>query len=196
MLLTPGMTTEKSMDSETGNCFMTKPHDLDSREGVLKRFFTPSERKQFRSPREQRLISEKLSKMPDTKKFASSHVMINKHRVLNYLPELERCGYLDEIASNHAKKMAEQRETILDLDEFNIALLQQNFDASCLFSLNVSSGSDMREVLRKFMKSATPRSNILSPHINMMGVGSAFDFKGCVYVCQVFVGQKSCVVDV
>lgn len=165
-----------------------------SREGVLKRFFTPSERKQFRTPREERIMSEKLRLMPDTRMYASSHVMINKHRVSHYLPELERSGYLDEIATNHAKKMSEKGNTILSLDERNIAMLQQNFDPQSRFSLNVSSGSSIREIQKRFMKFRTPRSNILSPNINMMGVGSAVDSKNNTYVCQLFVGQRNCLI--
>jgi len=163
----------------------------DTREGVLERFFTDAERKKFRSPRERRAMAEKLQDMPDTRLYASNHVMINKKRVLHNLPLLQRSNVLDEIARKHATSMAEQEKVISNLDAENISILKREMDSSFAYALNVSSGSAIREVQKNFMKSSIPKKNILSTEVDLMGVGSAYDLKGKVYVCQIFVRSKS-----
>ena len=144
----------------------------------------------FRSPKEKRIMSEKLQRMPDTSIFPSLHVIINKERTKNYLPLLKRCGVLDAFARHHASSMSKERTLIKKMDENYLIKLQQKIDLKGSFGLNVDRGLTIRAIQENFMRSNTSKSNILSKDYDMMGVGTAFDSKGKLYICQIFARSR------
>jgi len=142
----------------------------------------------YQTPRQRRIKEQELNKMPDTTIFPSTHVAINKERVGNNVPKLTRCGILDEIARNHASYMLQQTKVTPFLDKAHYLPQFRRYSTSSL-TLNVSHSSTIQDSQRRFMRSKNPKKNILNKDFEKMGVGTAQDEKGKLYVCQVFAGS-------
>lgn len=160
----------------------------EARERFMRRFFSRSKKAKFRTPRERRLMSQKLQRMPDARVYASNHVMINRERVKNYISVLKRNSFLDEIARNHARYMSQQRKVFLELEETNNSSLRECFDPTSLLLINANRGANVRMIQKGFMKSDVSKNKILNARVDMMGVGSSIDSRGRAYVCQIFAG--------
>merc|ERR1712013_581818 len=131
---------------------------------------------------ERRLMNEELERIPDAKNYPSIHGLINKERVINYLPQMKRNQILDEIARNHAELMCGQGKILLPTNAF---AKYNNFDCLSSFAWNVGYGFNKQDIQNSFMASNTTKKNVLNPKFQIMGVGSAMDSEGHLYICQV-----------
>jgi len=146
----------------------------------------PSEEKKFRTPRERRIMNDELRKMPSLSGFRSNHLMVNRERVMNYLPQLRRCSHLDNIARVHAIEMAEEGKILKHLSSKTLLRLQENGYPKALVVMNAGRSSSILDAQNKFMNSKISRSNILDPKLKRIGFGCENDEKGRVYSCQMF----------
>lgn len=142
----------------------------------------------FQTPRERRELFETLEKMPYTGYLPSNHVVINKERVIHKLPELERCHALDAKARYHAILMLEKKKTLSELD--NTCLKQMMSDCESneglIIGLNVAYGKTIKELQKSFMTKKKQKQNILNGTFKRMGVATAADQNGYIYMCQIF----------
>jgi len=187
---------------ETLNSTARKESNMDKRSSntnkwflglinVLSSCFERKPKEQFRTPRERRVMMEELSKMPDHSRFANTHVMVNKERVQNYLPQVVRNSLLDKTALEHAKKMSAKGKLIEHLDEKVKKTLTQDLGiCSETIQVNVKCGSDLQDVHRLFVKRRHSRQKMLDSEIKLLGIGSDENSKGSVYVCHIYV--KAC----
>ena len=143
---------------------------------------TMKKTKKFQTPRQKRVILETIDNMPETRFYSSNHVMINKERVLHCLPKLSRCQELDEIARNHAILMLESKKTIPELDRTYNCKSGQDLT----IGLNVAYGKKIRDLQRCLMNKKCEKKNILNEEFKRMGVATAQDDKGYIYLCQIF----------
>ena len=158
------------------------PIHLKKRDGMVRRMFSdPLQRLQEKRKRE-----KELKQMPDIVEFSSNHIMINKERLARGIEQLERCNVLDEVASNHAKLMAERIHLYENLSEGCKVFLKRHKNISSTYEINVECASSIRKSHLMLMCRESSRRNILNPNFNSMGVGFARDRKGWLYICQVF----------
>jgi len=144
--------------------------------------------RKFRTPRQRRILEEKLQSMPDTTFFASNHVMINKERVQNDLPFLERKGSLDEVALEHANLMVSKGKVLKNLKEHNVLKLVEKRESPYApeIGINVYHGRSIQKSHDELMKRKKPKKNILSKQFDSMGFASKKDSNGKLYICQIF----------
>jgi hypothetical protein len=139
--------------------------------------------------------------------FFSNHVMINSERTKRFVPPLLRNPKLDEIAREHAARMAQWngvhhvRDPASlydrihcndDEDDFsgrNASSLPLVADESChRLGENISRGRNLREIHESMMSSTAERNNILDRRFLSIGVGTALAGDGTLYLCQIFSG--------
>lgn len=147
------------------------------------------------------------------KSYFSMHVGINSERTRLFVPPLLRNPKLDEIAREHAAKMAQRREVHHirdpaslydrihsddDHDEEDDGSTSAGrttpsiplvADESChRLGENISCGQNLKEIHQAMMASTSERNNIIDRRFLSMGVGTAVAADGTLYVCQLFTG--------
>jgi hypothetical protein len=126
------------------------------------------------------LRARKLPKQaPD---FQNNHMMINGERTKRFTPALCRSRYLDELAQEHAKKMAESAK----LFHPETAAVLDRAGATSRVATNVSRGSTLKSIHAGLMESLSDKNNILDRHFSYMGIGTAKATDGTLYLCQLF----------
>ena len=119
------------------------------------------------------LVEYKEEDLPSTSYFASNHVLVNRERMKRGLRPLTRNLKMDELAREHAQKMA---------DSAGVTPIQTTFVG------NVLRGESIRSIHKATMLSSEGRErhNLLNPYFQDFGVGTAKGKDGMLYMCQLF----------
>lgn len=140
---------------------------------------------QEESDRVQKLI-ERRKELPDTWYYSSNHVLVNQERTNRTIAPLIRQTHLDEIARIHAEQMASNKQVQhLSLEALHIALEGTSYHR---LGINVQKGSSIRRIHEKMMQSQSNKNNITDRRYTHMGMATAVDADGVLYLCQVFRG--------
>lgn len=118
--------------------------------------------------------------------YESNHIMINQDRVKRCVAPLYRLIELDEIAREHAQKMAEQ-DRLFHMDPRE---LKHKFHRPArMMGENIGKGRTIREIHAALMETSSDRYNVIDRRYTHMGIGTAKCQKdGSLYLCQVFRG--------
>jgi uncharacterized protein YkwD len=121
----------------------------------------------------QNLVEYTEEELPSTSYFASNHILINRERMKRGLRPLSRNSTMDELARDHADKMATSK---------GCSPIQTTFVG------NVCRGESIRSIHRITMqhKDGRERYNILNPYFQDFGVGTSKGDDGMLYMCQLF----------
>lgn len=117
---------------------------------------------------------------------ASNHVMINNERTRLNIAPLKRAPSLDEVAREHAKKMAQANELFhSDPEKLQEDLVGE--ESGRRIGENVTKGTNLHAIHAMMMKTSLPdKNNILDRRYKDMGVGTAKAADGTLYLCQIF----------
>lgn len=138
---------------------------------------------QPKTPLQKRLLREKLEEIPTTKGFSCNHGMINKERVIRGVTKLKRSTALDDRARQHAEAMARRRKLFVSSDD-SMRNIQRTSEQEV--GQNVMVGYSVSEMQSHGMKQKDNKHNILDKRFHSMGIGTASDSHGKLYLCQVF----------
>lgn len=120
--------------------------------------------------------------------FGGNHVLVNKERVKRSIKPLIRERSLDEIAGNHAKKLAYQEKMEHSSLNKTMRRILANGPAR-LIGENISKGKTAQRIHEKMMlKHPQERNNILDRRYTSFGVGSAKGSSGELYIVQIYKG--------
>ncbi len=122
---------------------------------------------------------------PSCNYFSSGHVMINKERAERNRAPLLRSRLLDDLASEHAHKMAlcgTLQHSVDSLDELKEMLQSVNAGE------NIQRGKSIREMHAIMIKQRRSASclNIMSSKFTQFGIGTAKGTDGQLYMVQFF----------
>ena len=136
-------------------------------------------------------------------KFISNHIMINAERTKRNVPPLRRESRMDQIATEHAKLMANERK-LSHIDnpiELQDRLLGDENDddddrekrrlAFRRLGMNVGRGTrdqTIKEIHKFMMAALAERNNMRDNRFLKMGMGTAMSENGVLYLCQIFGG--------
>jgi uncharacterized protein YkwD len=111
--------------------------------------------------------------LPSTSYFASNHILVNRERMKRGLRPLNRNRAMDDLAREHAAKMASS---------------SGKAPLATTFVGNVLRGASIRAIHRATMieRDGRERYNILNPYFQEFGVGTAKGQDGMLYMCQLF----------
>jgi uncharacterized protein YkwD len=128
--------------------------------------------------------SETITTLPSTDTYSSNHILVNRERVFRGVAPLQRCRHLDDLATVHAKEMADQ----MDLFHSGTCAEVQYRLKSRIVGENVQCGPDIRSMhtASMSMHGHTNRVNILSNQLNQFGMGTAKGEDGYLYMVQLF----------
>lgn len=177
---------------------------------------TPKHDERYNEEDDSKLLRKVLGKsrnlpQPSRGMFASNHVIINSERTRRSIAPLVRNQKLDEVAREHAARMARWNEVYhvrdpaslckrihRDASDDDDADHHGNIsrkasasppDESChRLGENVSCGRNLKDVHQVIMSSPSERNNILDRRFLSMGVGTAVAKDGTLYLCQIFSG--------
>lgn len=127
--------------------------------------------------------------LPSPGYYSSNHVLVNRERVFKGLKPLQRCNRLDELAREHACKMAMHQQvmpSVATAQELQIKL------KSSRVGENTLRGTSIREIHAEMMKCAQQpacRANVLAPRFTRFGMGTALGQDGKLYLVQLFCGE-------
>ena len=119
------------------------------------------------------LVEYTEEELPSTSYFASNHILINRERMKRGLRPLSRNSTMDDLARDHANKMAASK---------GCSPIQTTFVG------NVVRGESIRSIHKITMqhKDGRERFNILNPYFQDFGVGTCKGEDGMLYMCQLF----------
>ncbi|KAG7351994.1 hypothetical protein IV203_008042 [Nitzschia inconspicua] len=119
------------------------------------------------------LVQYKEEEIHSTSYFASNHVLVNRERMKRGLRPLTRNIFMDELARESAKAMA---------DSNGLNPLRTTYVG------NVLRGESIRSIHRSTMqqKQGRERANLLNPYFQEFGVGTCKGTDGMLYMCQLF----------
>mmetsp|Transcript_9491 Transcript_9491/g.12565 ORF Transcript_9491/g.12565 Transcript_9491/m.12565 type:complete len:268 (-) Transcript_9491:186-989(-) len=134
-------------------------------------------------------IIQRRSELPDTWYYSSNHVLVNNERSNRTIAALIRMPALDEIARIHAQQMAQEGH----VHHLNLDTLMMSLDEGVYYyrrlGVNVQKGSSIRRIHEKMMQtSLSNKNNIIDRRFTHMGMGTAVDKDGVLYLCQIFRG--------
>jgi uncharacterized protein YkwD len=113
--------------------------------------------------------------------------MINRARASEQLTPLSRDAQLDAIAQHHAEAMRRLKRIVHDAGEGDP---HRRVEAAQLDVLstgeNVANALDVRLAHRILWASPSHRENLLEARFDRVGIGTAPDDDGSVYVCELF----------
>lgn len=141
-------------------------------------------------------IMVKAKKLPqDPGKYASNHIMVNAVRAQRNIPPVRRERYMDQIARDQAKMMAEERNLFHVESPRDLQLRLKELDAESnvlpditRLGMNIGRGKSISEVHRFMMAALAERNNIQDKRFSSMGMGTHKDKNGVLYMCQVYGG--------
>ena len=123
--------------------------------------------------------------LPSTSYFASNHIMVNQVRSAKLIAPLYRLTELDDIAKQHADKMAADDIVF----HSSPSTIQEQFQRPCRrLGENVAKGVDVRTMHAKMLQNTANRNNILDRRFTHMGMATSRGSDGTLYLCQVFRG--------
>lgn len=132
--------------------------------------------------------------LPSPGYYSSNHVLVNRERVFKGLKPLQRCNRLDELAREHACKMATYQQvmpSVRTAQELQIKLHCSRVGENTL------RGASIREIHAEMMKCAQQpacRANVLAPRFTRFGMGTALGQDGKLYLVQLFSGDEDLMV--
>jgi hypothetical protein len=141
-------------------------------------------------------IMTKAKKLPqEPGKYASIHIMVNAARAKRNIPPMRRERYMDQIAREQAKLMAEEKK-IFHIDSPNDLrnrLKEMDRESNELpnyerMGTNVGRGKSIAEVHSFMIAALAERNNIQDKRFFAMGMGTYTAENGMLYMCQVFGG--------
>ena len=118
--------------------------------------------------------------------------MINNERTKRTLAPLKRKPSLDEIAKEHATKMANQGQLIHpDLDDLQQQSHSTTPEAPCSeydqrLGANVGCGSNIEHIHQVMISTESNLNNMIDRRFVYMGIGTAKGDDGSLYLCQIF----------
>lgn len=125
--------------------------------------------------------------LPDCWYFSSNHILVNRERALEGLPQLKRCRFLDDIARFHAQDMADAKKIFHSVQTIQ-ELQAKTYSDVC--GENIQRGKTIRRMHDSMMaERKKSRKNILSPNFLEFGMGTAKDSDGKLYMVQIFRGE-------
>jgi uncharacterized protein YkwD len=111
--------------------------------------------------------------------------MVNKARSAKLIAPLHRLTELDEIARQHAERMAAEA----DVFHSSPSTIQEQFHRPCRrLGENVAKGADIHSIHAKMLQNTANRNNILDRRFTHMGMATSKGADGSLYLCQVFRG--------
>ncbi|EEC50627.1 predicted protein [Phaeodactylum tricornutum CCAP 1055/1] len=132
------------------------------------------------------LVMARSRRLPTTWYYSSNHVMVNMERTKRTVAPLTRMRELDEIARVHAETMvAESRLYHMDPSDLSDAL---NRPATRRLGCNVNKGISIDDIHLGMMATLSNRNNIIDRRYTHMGMATARDDRGVLYLCQIFRG--------
>lgn len=140
--------------------------------------------------KKQKSKDPKKQELPDTWYYSSNHILVNRERALNGLPQLRRCRLLDDLARFHALDMAEGSKLFHSVD--GLDELKKKLGSATYAGENVQRGKSIRWMHSAMMASGKKsRDNILSKKYTEFGMGTAKGEDGKLYMTQLFRGDPS-----
>jgi hypothetical protein len=141
-------------------------------------------------------IMTKAKKLPqEPGKYASIHIMVNAVRAKRNIPPMRRERYMDQIAREQAKLMAEEKKLfhIDNPNDLRNRLKAMDSESNELpnyerLGTNVGRGKSVAEVHRFMLAALAERSNIQDKRFFAMGMGTYTADNDVLYMCQVFGG--------
>jgi uncharacterized protein YkwD len=216
-----------SVDTENTAAIWTPSNSLDHHKDAPKIVRRPQYEKKYNEDDDDKLLRKIIyesRKLPQSdgrcpgKSLFSMHVGINSERLKRFVPPLLRNPKLDEIAREHAARMAQCKDVHHvrdpvslydrihrdddenvdhDDDTDNSAFVGRTndpsiplvADESCnRLGENISCGQNLKEIHQAMIASASQQNNMLDRRFLAMGVGTAKASDGTLYVCQIFTG--------
>jgi len=151
------------------------------------------------------LKSKRLPQFGDDNKYASNYIMINNERIKKKVPPMRRERTLDAIAKEHAQKMADKKK-VFQIDtpyelhnELHCRALKEELEKPRLtydkpntsfdrVGMNIGKGTNLHNIHKYMMASLAERNNIEDKRFFHMGMATAEDENGFMYLCQIFGG--------
>lgn len=135
--------------------------------------------------------STTFNAQPQHTRFYSNHCLINFERQRRDVPPLKRSIELDRVARWYADNMAAKRK-VKHSDPSKLHEHLQNLEYDILGE-NVAIGDTkgrycMRKIHNTMMRDFGNYNNIMDQRFKEMGVATARDSKGQLYICQLFRG--------
>lgn len=124
-------------------------------------------------------------RLPGPSFYANNVILVNQERTRRLTAPLTRLHELDELAREHAKRMAEACALFHSSPDD----VQTSFHRPCRrLGENVKRGDSIINIHKAMMKDFADRSNILDRRYTNMGMGTAKGSDGHLYLCQLFRG--------
>lgn len=153
----------------------------------------------YDEPNDTKLLKElmlKARKLPqEPGKYANNHIMVNHERTKRNIPPLRRERHMDQIAREHAKLMAEEKQLFLMDNPYELRDRLAEKDRVSIelpaferLGMNLGRGKDIAEAHRFMMAALAERNNIYDKRFFYMGMGTFTAENGVLYICQVFGG--------
>jgi hypothetical protein len=123
----------------------------------------------------------------DTWYYSSNHVLVNRERVERGIPALRRRIHLDELARDHAQKLADEGGVTATMKSLLIpgtATMK-----SLLIPGNIFRGHSIRQIHQETMcrdGQCNERENILNPAFTEFGMATKKGTDGLLYLVQFF----------
>jgi len=139
-------------------------------------------------------IMTKAKKLPlEPGKYAMNHIMVNAVRAKRNIPPLRRERYMDQIAREQAKIMAEEKTLFHTSIKLKNRLKEMDKESRELpvfdrIGTNIGKGKNIAEVHRFMMAALAERNNIHDKRFFAMGMGTYIADNGELYMCQIFGG--------
>ncbi len=125
--------------------------------------------------------------LPGADQGAALLQMVNQARATERSPPLTRDPALDTIAQAHAEAMRRLKRIAHDAGDGDP---RSRVEAANLDILaageNVAHASDVARAHRALWASPSHRENLLEPRFDKIGIGTALDSDGSIWVCEVF----------
>lgn len=130
-------------------------------------------------------ILSRCRRLPHAGYYCNNHVLVNQERVQRLSAPLYRLTELDEIAREHARRMAESNTLFhCTPDELRTKFSRP----SRRMGENVRRGDCIANIHKAMMKDRADRSNIMDRRYTHMGMATARGSDGNLYLCQIFRG--------
>lgn len=134
------------------------------------------------------VVNEKLQDLPKKSIITSNHVLINNTRVQHGVLPLIRDNELDEVASEHAKRMAfEQKCEHSNLKDMILKKLGST--PWRRIGENICYGKSLGDIHTNILNNPAyiaEKNNMVDRRFSTFGVGVATCPEGEVYVCQIY----------
>ena len=137
----------------------------------------------------------------DSDNYSSNYIMINTHRCHHLIPTVHRERYLDTIAREHAHSMASE-QTLFQIStpyeiHHKLQVLQEHDETNTYansnttftrIGVNIGKGKSIMDIHTTMIHTLAEKNNIQDKRFFKMGMATAHDIDGTMYLCQIFGG--------